>query len=348
MTIQPGEPDDRESSVRVGVFTNIPELLRSFGVDPHAVFERAGFEVRQFSDPDRKMPYLQMTQLLAGCVEATGCKHFGLLVGQTLSSANYGVMGAVFRVAADVETALIGLTGHFDLHDDGGTPLFSVDPDLTLLGYTVNQPGAMAIEQINDLSIAFVFNLMRELCGAAWRPSQVLLSRRRPADTGPYLDFFKSMPIFDAEVSAVAFPSHWLKHAVPSANEFQFRQLQLEMAEMRRLHQHELVDLLSQHLRLGLLKGNWSARKTAHSMGLKEHTLRRRLNAKGTSFRQQLDTVRLSLSLQLLEGTGMAVGAVAELMGYKNSSAFIRAFNRWTGTTPNEWRREKSQKSQDR
>jgi len=338
MTVRSGEPDERECSVRVGVFTNIPELLRSFGVDPHPVFESAGFEVRQFSDPDTKMPYLQMTQLLAECVEATGCKHFGLLVGQTLTSANYGVMGAAFRVAADVETALIGLTGHFDLHDDGGTPLFSVDAELTLLGYTVNQPGAMAIEQIYDLSIAFVFNLMRELCGAAWRPSQVLLSRRRPADTGPYLDFFKSMPIFDAEVSAVAFPSHWLIHAVPSANEFLFRQFQLEMAEKRRQQQLELVDLLSQHLRLGLLKGNWSARETARSMGLKEHTLRRRLKAEGTSFRQQLDTVRLALSLQLLEGTGMAVEEVAELMGYKNSSAFIRAFDRWTGTTPNEWR----------
>jgi len=73
-------------------------------------------------------------------------------------------------------------------------------------------------------------------------------------------------------------------------------------------------------------------------MGLNEHTLRRKLQAQGTSFRRQLDIVRLSLSLQLLEGTGMAVEEVAQLMGYRNSSAFIRAFGRWTGTTPNEWR----------
>jgi len=331
-------PGDRERSVRVGVFANMPALLKSLGVDPEPVFERIGFEVRQFDDPDRRMPYLQMTQLLAECVEATGCKHFGLLVGQTLTAANYGVMGDVFRVAADVETALTGLTGHFDWHDDGGTPLFSIGPEITLLGYTVNQPGAMAIEQICDLSIAFVFNLMREICGAAWRPSQVLLSRRRPVNTGPYQFFFKSMPLFDAEMSAIAFPSRWLKHPVPSADEFIFRQLQLRMADMPRLRQFELVDLLSQHLRLGLLKGNWSVREIAQGMGLNEHTLRRKLQAKETSFRRQLDIVRLSLSLQLLEGTGMAVEEVAQLMGYRNSSAFIRAFGRWTGTTPNEWR----------
>lgn len=337
--MQREEPGSRERRIRVGVFTNIPALLRSLDVDPDPIFKRTGFEVRQFDDPNRKMPYLQMTQLLAECVESSGCKHFGLLVGQTLTASTYGVMGNVFRVAADVETALAGLTNFFDLHDDGGAPLFSVDSELTLLGYTVNQSGAMAIEQIYDLSIAFAFNLMRELCGEAWQPTQVLLSRRRPVDTGPYLSFFKSMPLFDAEMSALAFPSHWLKHGIPSADKFLFRQFQLEIAGMRRMQQFELVDLVSQHLRLGLLKGNWSAREIAQSMGLNEHTLRRRLKEKGTSFREQLDKVRLSLSLQLLEGTSMAVDEVTGLMGYKNSSAFIRAFHRWTGTTPNQWRK---------
>lgn len=232
----------------------------------------------------------------------------------------------------------LGIDGAIEVTDDGGTPLLSVGPELTLLGYTVNQPGAMAIEQICDLSIAFAFNMMRELCGTNWQPSQVLLSRRRPADTKPYLAFFKSMPLFDAELSGIAFPSHWLKHAAPTAAELLFRQFQLKMADMRSLQPFELVDLLSQHLRLGLLKGNWSAREIAQSIGLNEHTLRRRLKAKGTSFRQQLDKVRLSLSLQLLEGTSMTVEEVSGLMGYTNSSAFIRAYNRWTGATPNEWR----------
>jgi len=139
----------------------------------------------------------------------------------------------------------LGIDGAIEVTDDGGTPLLSVGPELTLLGYTVNQPEAMAIEQICDLSIAFAFNMMRELCGTNWQPSQVLLSRRRPADTKPYLAFFKSMPLFDAELSGIAFPSHWLKHAAPSADELLFRQFQLKMADMRSLQPFELVDLLS-------------------------------------------------------------------------------------------------------
>jgi hypothetical protein len=60
----------------MGVFSNMPAVLKSLDVDPEPVFKRAGFEVQRFSDPDRKMPYLQMTQLLAECVDSTGCEHY--------------------------------------------------------------------------------------------------------------------------------------------------------------------------------------------------------------------------------------------------------------------------------
>ena len=139
-------------------------------------------------------------------------------------------------------------------------------------------------------------------------------------------------------MSAVAFPSQWLKQSVTSADGLLLSRFEQEAAESRRARRLELVDALSQQLQRGLLEGVWSARKTTQIMGLNTHTLRRRLKAKGTGFRQELDKVRMALSLQLLEGTNIAVLEISGLMGYKNSSAFIRAFNRWTGTTPNQWR----------
>ena len=82
------------------------------------------------------------------CVEATRCEHFGLLVGQTAEPSHLGIAGYVLRVAADVETALSKLNYYFDLHDEGGTPILEVGPQVTLFGYTVTQKGAEAIEQI--------------------------------------------------------------------------------------------------------------------------------------------------------------------------------------------------------
>jgi len=338
MTTKPENRSNQERIVRVGVLMNVPDLLSAHGVNPEPIFKRTGIDMRQLKDPDHKLSYLKLSHLLAECVDATKCEHFGLLLGQTAAASHLGIAGYVLRAASDVEIALNKLLYYFDLHDEGGTPTLFVGPTLTLFGYTVTQPGARAIEQIYDLTIAFAVILMRGLCGPEWRPSQVALSRRRPTNTAPYLEFFESMPRFDAEISTVAFPSHWLEKPLTSADELLLRHFEREAAQSRRLHQLELVDALSRQLQRDLLQGVWSAGEIAENMGLNKHTLRRKLKAKGTSFRQELDKVRLSLSSQLLEGTNLSVAEVAGLMGYSNSSAFIRAFHRWTGKAPNEWR----------
>jgi AraC-like DNA-binding protein len=74
--------------------------------------------------------------------------------------------------------------------------------------------------------------------------------------------------------------------------------------------------------------------------GLHERTLHRRLRIAGTSFRQELDLARQSVSEQLLGSTSLPVCDVANAMGYADSSGFIRAFQRWTGTSPTSWRRK--------
>lgn len=336
--MKPESPGGKERSVRVGVLMNIPMLLQAHGVDPRPVFERSGLEVTHFADPDHKLSYLKLSYLLAECVEATQCDHFGLLLGQSAEPSHLGIAGYVVRVCADVETALVKLTDYFDLHDEGGEINLCVGPKLTLLGYTVIQPGAKAMDQIHDLTIAFAFGLMRRLCGPAWRPRQVLLSRRRPASTAPYRNLFGSMPQFNAEKSAVAFSSEWLQQPVSSADKLMLRHFELEAAESRRLQHLQLVEALSRQLQLDLLEGVCSAQATARNMGLNRHTLRRRLKAEGTGFRLELDKVRRTLSGQLLEGTNISVAEIAGLMGYSSSSSFIRAFSRWTGRTPNEWR----------
>lgn len=331
-------PGGKERSVRVGVLMNIPALLQAHGVDPRPVFDRSGLEITHFADPDHRLSYLKLSYLLAECVEATHCDHFGLLLGQSAEPSHLGIAGYVVRVCADVETALAKLTDYFDLHDEGGEISLSVGPELTLLGYTVIQPGAKAVDQIHDLTIAFAFGLMRTLCGPAWRPSRVLLSRHRPASTAPYRALFGSMPQFNADKSAVAFSSEWLQQPVSSADKLMLRHFELEVAESRRLQHLQLVEALSRQLQLDLLEGVCSAQATARNMGLNKHTLRRRLKAEGTGFRLELDKVRQTLSRQLLEGTNISVAEIAGLMGYSSSSSFIRAFSRWTGRTPNEWR----------
>ncbi|WP_198347614.1 helix-turn-helix domain-containing protein [Nocardia terrae] len=67
-------------------------------------------------------------------------------------------------------------------------------------------------------------------------------------------------------------------------------------------------------------------------------TLSRRLNEEGTSFRALLDEVRQALAEELLDHTGMTTEQVAARLGYAEAASFIRAFRRWRGCPPQEYR----------
>ncbi|HYY42110.1 MAG TPA: helix-turn-helix domain-containing protein, partial [Pyrinomonadaceae bacterium] len=80
----------------------------------------------------------------------------------------------------------------------------------------------------------------------------------------------------------------------------------------------------------------------ARQLGLSARTLQRKLRAEGTSYQDLLDLMRRDLARRYLQERDMAVCEVAYLLGFSGPSAFHRAFRRWTGVTPKEFRQAKS------
>ena len=69
-------------------------------------------------------------------------------------------------------------------------------------------------------------------------------------------------------------------------------------------------------------------------------TLNRLLAAEGTSYRQLLDALRSELAARHLAGDDVSIAEVGFLLGFSELSSFHRAFKRWTGRTPAEFREE--------
>ncbi|MCI0632929.1 MAG: AraC family transcriptional regulator [Actinobacteria bacterium] len=76
----------------------------------------------------------------------------------------------------------------------------------------------------------------------------------------------------------------------------------------------------------------------AHRLGTSPRTLQRRLEDSGTSFDEVVDDIRKSLALRHVRAGALSLSEVAFLTGFADPSSFHRAFRRWTGTTPSEWR----------
>lgn len=329
-----------DCTVRVGPFINVPSLLRNLGCDPEPVFQRVGLFETTFADPDHRISYVQAARLLMECADSSACEHFGLLLGQRAGPSHLGVVGFMLRAASTVGQALKAVIEHLCLHDEGGFCSLEIEPDYTRLSYRIHQPGVCAVNQIYDLSAANMCQAMRSLCGSTWNASEVFLVRPKPNNPMPFHQYFRSTLFFNSDSCSIVFPSSVLDYAPPTADELLYHHLELEAEVLHKVRHNDVMDTLPALLQRGLLLDQCSAKDIAAMYAINERTLHRRLNSAGTTFRQELDRTRESLSVQLLEGTSLPICDIATSLGYADSSGFIRAFHRWTGFSPARWRRK--------
>ncbi|WP_166353868.1 AraC family transcriptional regulator [Phytoactinopolyspora limicola] len=88
-----------------------------------------------------------------------------------------------------------------------------------------------------------------------------------------------------------------------------------------------------------LSRGTPSLETVAHSLAVSPRTLQRQLQQRGTTWRQELDQARHAGAVRLLRDSRLSVQSIAARLEYADARAFRRAFQRWTGQTPDEFRR---------
>jgi AraC-like DNA-binding protein len=284
--------------------------------------------------------------LLDSCVAATGCKHFGLLGGSRWRLEHVGLPGEITGSCATLGEALATFTAYQWLNSSGGVAFLGREGGTTSVGYAIFEPGLHAgVDQIYDMTMAIAVRMIRELTGkAGWSPAQLMISRTRPADVAPYRRFFAAPVQFDAEASALHFPSTFEATRVPSGDETRRRVLEAKLLAAGR---EAMLPKLHRMIRVAMIFGLASGDEVASAMALPRRTFNRRLAEYGTTFHDVLKAVRFDVARQLLRETTLPIGDIAGALGYAESSAFVRAFRHWTGTTPGAWRERSGNRAAD-
>lgn len=320
---------------RVGALCRLPGLLRQLGLEPETLLASAGLPPSALDHPDDRIPYAAGGRFLAESARHAGRPELGLLAGQLWSLEYMGLLGQLMRHSATLGDALRTLTVYHRLNSEGAAVFLLEESDIVTLGYAIFQPMFEGVEHVFDTAMASGCNQLRELLGAHWNPLQVVFARAQPADPQPYRDFFRARLQFDSVHTGLQLPRHLLDRPLPGADRAARRALQ---ARIEATTATDLVVRLHRALRLLLLHRNSSGDHVAQQLTMHRRTLNRRLKAQGTTFQEVLDGVRWEISRQLLGNTRVSLQEVAAATGYADTSTFVRAFRRWSGTTPAKWR----------
>ena len=326
-------------TARVGPILSLPSVLTELGVAPRRAFAKAGVDPRLLDSPDNRMPYADFGRLLSVCASLTNCGHFGLLVGQRFTLADFGAIGYLMRNSTTVGEALRGFLLHFYRYDRVGAPvLLTLEPVNVLLGYSVHRLDMPATPQMYDTAIAIGYRLLRELCGESWKPLHVQFAYQRPKNISAYRRFFGATVRFDAEVSGLVFAASWLEERIAGADpvlcDLLSQAIRSAEADGPIGFAEEVQCVLNQLVRGGAS----SACNVARFFGISERTLRQRLRAERTSLQQLLDQTRFELAQELLQNTKLPLSEVAAALHYADPAVFSRAFRNWAQICPRQWR----------
>jgi AraC-like DNA-binding protein len=334
-----GASEIEEASQLVGLFAEIPVLLRELGTDPAEVASSAGLDTDALDSLENRIPFVATGRLLHECVVKTGCQHFALLLGQRTRLSHLGLPGQLVRHSPTLGAAIRTFVVYHHLNSQGIAKFMLEKDGVATLGSFVYQKGAEHVDQIYDLDVAAALSVMRELCGTHWLPERVLFSHAKPNDVVPYRRFFQAQCRFDSERTALMFPARLLEFRLADADPKQLRILQ---AQAQARDDFGLVFRLRRSLRSLLFAEAASGDEVAKLLSMHRRTLDRRLQTEGTTFQEVLDEVRFEAACQLLDSARIPITEIAASLGYAETSAFSRAFRRWSGATPLE-RRRKSQ-----
>ncbi len=328
----------RPATLRAGGASEILAVLKALGEDPNEVLTDAGIDPGLFDDPGNLITYSARDRLMKHCVARTGCQHFGLLVGQRMNLPSLGLVGLLMKTSPSVGDSLRSLVNFLHLHSQGAVTTLRQEDDLAVLAYDAFEPGLEASDQTGDGSVAMMLNIMRALCGSEFRPTEVSFAHRKPADIEPFRKLFRVPLYFDAEHYALVFSRNWLGDKPPGADAELQSLIKNQIDALEAKHSLEFPDQVRNVLRSALMTGHCSEEQIATLFSMRSHTLSRRLEASGTSFHELVDECRFEIARQMLENTSLSVGQIGASLGYSRSSSFIRAFRRWSDTTPADWR----------
>jgi AraC-like DNA-binding protein len=177
--------------------------------------------------------------------------------------------------------------------------------------------------------------------GTDWRPSRIELPTD-PIDLGAYVPELADIPIsFNQPHTSLWFEQRWLSEPLPAfdSSNGSLAEANERASSVATSPAADPIGQLQQVIESSLGHPEVSVEFIASTIGTSARTLQRRLAEHDTSFSRLLQAVRFRNSQRLLRDPGMPLTEIAKRLGYTDLANFMRAFKRWAGVGPSEFRR---------
>ncbi len=338
-TTSPESPPQGLGSVHLAYASSLFDYLGTCGHDVKALLGGAGLRPEQLQDKEYAIPTEVYLELWQRAVALTGDNYLGLHVGEVIRPGKYGVLGYVMMSCDTLGEALLRQKRYQDLvGKTGRSELVERGAECELIWYAEM---ARHSRHVGEEHVASWVAFARWMINVQVDPLRILFEHRAPASLDEHRRIFNCALEFDQPHTAIVFPAHFLalplKNTDPAMQRLMDSHAEALLARRAQSANDPTADIRNS-IERALPSGVPAIETIAAQLKLHPRTLQRRLFMAGLSFKNLVDDVRRSLALRYVNDPELDLVEIAFLLGFAEQSSFQRAFKRWTGKPPGQYR----------
>jgi AraC-like DNA-binding protein len=316
------------------------KLFQANGIDAIHLWREVGVPPELMQEgPHARAPLKYLDAAIIRVAARIPDEGWGLKMARCWHPGNLGVLGHAWLASSTLRTGLtrlarywriVGTRARIELHDGHAGLTFSYALAVDEPAVAFNTP---------DCWLALVLDMCRVNADSRICPVKAKLRRPRPANPQVWNDFYGCKVEFGAAENSFTLSRTDVDRILPTANRPLAGVLDgLLTEQLAKLTRDDVVSRCKVAFLEQLSSGEPSAEDVARQLHMSNRTLQRKLSEAGTSYQKLVDDTRRDLALRYIEDAGKSITDITFLLGFSGHSTFSRAFKRWTGTSPSDYR----------
>ncbi|HEY2659439.1 MAG TPA: AraC family transcriptional regulator [Caulobacteraceae bacterium] len=323
-----------EALSRSAALTGYADLARSAGLDPHRILEAAGVPRLALDDPDLMIPARAVGQILEASAQRSGMEDFGLRLAEKRRLSNLGVVALIAREQPSVRHAIGVMAQYIWIQSDALSLVVEETGEVALLRTVIAPAAGPPSRQATELVVGVLCRTLATLLGPGWRPQLVCFCHAPPRGPSAHLRVCGAEVAFDQDFDGVVCARSDLDAAIPTADPAMALQVARYAQKTARSRPRQPEEQIRELVLLLLPTGQATVERVANHLGVDRRTVARQLAARGVSFSDLRDDVRVDRASAYLDAGERSLTAIADLLGFSALSAFSRWHVQRFGESP--------------
>lgn len=325
---------------RASALARFDEFCAKYSLDHLKMLREAGLPTDILDQPESLFPYFRLAVLLDNCAREADQPLFALEYGVFQGASVFGRLLYLLKNAETVGDSLNELMEYFHFHSNGGRLAAQIEGKMVILNYEPILPEGVPSRQAVELAVGIGKALLKMLLGSNWQPTGVHFRHGSGSSPQAYNRILGLTPQFNSTINGWVFEARLLELPLSDSDSRLHSLMRDHLEKMDELSPRELPGYVQHLMKNFLPNGRVTIDQLADYMMLSPRSLQRYLNEEGTSFQTLLDSTRQNMAERYLQESSISLTQLAGILGYSDLAAFSRAFQRWYGVSPRQWRKD--------